>query len=378
VTVSDILFVTWDGGGNVPPALGIARELQRRGHAVRFLGHRCQAEPLTAAGFEVEPTRHAREFRNASDYHPFAMFGVFGDRGMGQDLLEAHARRPADLVVIDSLMFGAMHAAAEAGLRFAVLEHSYESAYQRGILGGPMGLNLKLRGLRPRQALDRAAARLLTTIPTLDPLPTPPRNLRRTGPVVEVGERRTTTRPMVLVSLSTVAFHKMRPNLQAILDATRGLDVDVVATAGPAIDPAELDVPPGAEVHRYVPHVELMPRASVVVGHGGHGTTMQALAHDLPVLVMPMDGFTDQPYVGKSLVAAGAGRLLRKGTKAGVIAAELSALLADGPHRAAAARLGAEIRALPGATVGADAVEELLRDRASNGASERGPRAARR
>jgi UDP:flavonoid glycosyltransferase YjiC (YdhE family) len=105
---------------------------------------------------------------------------------------------------------------------------------------------------------------------------------------------------------------------------------------------------------------------------------MQALAHDLPVLVMPMDGFTDQPYVGKSLVAAGAGRLLRKGTKAGVIAAELSALLADGPHRAAAARLGAEIRALPGATVGADAVEELLRDRASNGASERGPRAARR
>jgi len=31
-----------------------------------------------------------------------------------------------------------------------------------------------------------------------------------------------------------------------------------------------------------------MPEVSLVVGHGGHGTTMQALAHDLPVLLMPM------------------------------------------------------------------------------------------
>jgi len=30
--MAEILFVTWDGGGNVPPAVGIARELVRRGH----------------------------------------------------------------------------------------------------------------------------------------------------------------------------------------------------------------------------------------------------------------------------------------------------------------------------------------------------------
>ena len=34
--MSEILFVTWDGGGNVPPALGIATELAARGHTVRF------------------------------------------------------------------------------------------------------------------------------------------------------------------------------------------------------------------------------------------------------------------------------------------------------------------------------------------------------
>ena len=40
--MSNILFVTWDGGGNVPPALGIAAELQQRGHRVRVIGHPVQ------------------------------------------------------------------------------------------------------------------------------------------------------------------------------------------------------------------------------------------------------------------------------------------------------------------------------------------------
>ena len=46
--MADILFVTWDGGGNVPPALGIAAELQARGHAVRVLGHAGQQPSLDA------------------------------------------------------------------------------------------------------------------------------------------------------------------------------------------------------------------------------------------------------------------------------------------------------------------------------------------
>jgi UDP:flavonoid glycosyltransferase YjiC (YdhE family) len=50
--MAEILFVTWVGGGNVPPALGIAAELQQRGHSVRFLGHETQRPNITGAGFE--------------------------------------------------------------------------------------------------------------------------------------------------------------------------------------------------------------------------------------------------------------------------------------------------------------------------------------
>jgi UDP:flavonoid glycosyltransferase YjiC (YdhE family) len=51
--VATYLFVTWDGGGNVPPAVAIAAELRRRGHAVRFVGHASQRAALEAHGFEV-------------------------------------------------------------------------------------------------------------------------------------------------------------------------------------------------------------------------------------------------------------------------------------------------------------------------------------
>ena len=107
-----------------------------------------------------------------------------------------------------------------------------------------------------------------------------------------------------------------------------------------------------------------MPSASLFVGHGGHGTTMQALAHDLPMLVMPMDRLADQPTVGRSLAEAGAGRVVAKSASVDGVAPLVAGLLADGPHRTAAARLGAAVRAMPGATLGADALEELLRDAA--------------
>ena len=42
--MSRILFVTFDGGGNQRPALGIARELAIRGHTVAFLGHESQRQ----------------------------------------------------------------------------------------------------------------------------------------------------------------------------------------------------------------------------------------------------------------------------------------------------------------------------------------------
>ena len=71
----DFLFATLDAGGNLPPALGIARELVRDGHRVRFLGEPQQAGPIEAAGAE------------------FRAYEQFGPDGCGRP----HVRAAADL-----------------------------------------------------------------------------------------------------------------------------------------------------------------------------------------------------------------------------------------------------------------------------------------
>jgi UDP:flavonoid glycosyltransferase YjiC (YdhE family) len=138
-----------------------------------------------------------------------------------------------------------------------------------------------------------------------------------------------------------------------------------VVTTGPHVDPASLRVPAGVEVHRFVPHDELMARASVVVGHGGHGTAMRALAHDAPVVVVPMDPRSDHLMVGRAIERTGAGRVVPVSAGPAAIAAAVGALLVDGPHRACAARLGELVRSSPGAAGAADALEAALGDHAS-------------
>lgn len=358
--MADILFVTWDGGGAVPPALGIARELRTRGHAIRLLGHPVQAEGLRAEGYDVVPNRHARNFSGSEHNSPLTLMAALGDRGMGRDLLEAVAARPADLVVVDCFMFGALAAARDAGLRYVVLEHTFDDYYERDCLRGPLGVSLRLRRLAPRRALEAARSRFVASVPELDPAGAAP-HLTHIGPVVDVASR-IPSDPTVLVSLSTFGYAGMREVLQNVIDATDGLGARVVVTTGPLVEPDSLTRPTHVEVHRFVPHVELMPTATMLVGHGGHGTTMQALAHDLPVLVLPMSRITDQPTIGRAVAAAGAGQVASRTARPGDLAPLIASLLDDGPHRAAAARLGAAIRALPGAGTGADRIEESLRD----------------
>ena len=48
--MSRVLWACWDGGGNLPPSLGIARELEERGHEVSFLGRPDMVGRVEAAG----------------------------------------------------------------------------------------------------------------------------------------------------------------------------------------------------------------------------------------------------------------------------------------------------------------------------------------
>jgi len=72
--MSRFLFVTWNGGGNLSPALGIARELLRREHAVRFLGAESQRARILAAGCSFTPFVHRVETDASADTPPAERF----------------------------------------------------------------------------------------------------------------------------------------------------------------------------------------------------------------------------------------------------------------------------------------------------------------
>jgi len=210
--MADVLFVTWDGGGNVPPAVGIAEELRSRGHRVRFLGHPRQAPAFAERGLEFSGFPTARAFDSTVPSTPLKVLATFGDRAMGVDVVADLRSRPADAVVVDCLLFGVMDALRGAGHRYVALEHSFDTCWRR-LAKGPLGLLLRLRGFKALELLDGGDPVMAATIRDLDEAHG---KVVHTGPVVS-GVPAAPPRPTVLVSLSTFAFRGLEPTWERAL-----------------------------------------------------------------------------------------------------------------------------------------------------------------
>lgn len=359
-----ILAVTWHGGGNVPPMLGIAGELQRRGHKVRVLGHPQQREAVVSAGLKFVDYHHGRGWSPKVAWFPLRfIFGVFTAPGLGKDVRDEIAREPVDLALVDSMILAGVRAAEEAQVPTAVLMHTLRRYHTHQWSRSPIGVVAAARGMRPSRLWNAADRVLVATDSALDPATErrPPVNVRYTGVVqAPIQPGTTKDRPHVLVSLSTLFFEGQQPTLQAILDALEGLPIRVIVTTG-AVAPETLRVSANVELHRYIPHDQIMPSVSLVIGHGGHSTTVRALAHGIPLLILPMHRLLDQAMVGKAVAAAGAARVLPKTSSPGEIRSAVRSLLEDPSYRRAAGTAGARLRSNNGAIGAADEVETLLR-----------------
>ncbi|TQC50531.1 glycosyltransferase [Rhodococcus sp. WS4] len=367
--MAHILFVTWDGGGNVPPALGIAAEARNRGHQVRFLGHAQQRRQIERHGFRFTPYTHARPWQSTTGHSGinglYQSLAVFTDAGPGIDLLDIVAREPTDVVVVDCLLYGALQAADRAHLPRVTLVHTYYECMYRNVTRGPTAVIARLKGQRPLRLWTSSDLALVTTEKDLDPAArgTLPPSVHYTGVVrhpmpstlTPVSERD----PLILVSLSSLNFGGQQRALQNVLEALGGIPAHTVVTTGPSVDPTTLTAGPGIEVHGCVPHEKFLPAATLVIGHGGHDTTMRALAHDVPLVILPMDPFLDQKMIGRTLEHHGVARCLRKTATPERIRSAVRDLLVAGPHRVAAETLGARIRDHDGAVRAADLIDRL-------------------
>lgn len=364
--MSSILIVTWDGGGNVPAALGLAAELVRRGHGVRVLGHRQQAEAVRASGAEFsgydalpdwDPTRRRSLVGFVVDYPR-----MFTERRFGDAVRAAISRYRPDVVVVDVLLPAAVAAAVAASAPTVVLVHTVNEFVASNFAKGPVGLIAALKGFSLTRALEAAEAILIASPTALADRSAPaPAHAHYVGPIFGPGEKAPVEADpdsrRILVSLSTIHYTGMLKVLQRIVDAVADLSDDVVVTTGASIDPKEVRAPAHVMVRRTLPHAELLSETALVVGHGGHGTAVKALTAGVPLVVRPMTALGDQVLVAEALQRAGVG--VRLGSRDSVerIRRTVGAALHDRGLRERARAIGRELRATDGAAHAADVVE---------------------
>jgi UDP:flavonoid glycosyltransferase YjiC (YdhE family) len=122
--------------------------------------------------------------------------------------------------------------------------------------------------------------------------------------------------PLVYLTFGSVAAGAHLPFFpalyQAAIEALADLPVRLLLTIGNDRGPEELEIdplPPNVRVEQWVPQDAVSPHAAAVVCHGGYGTTLHALAHGVPLVIMPL--FSSDQWANADAVArAGAGLAL--------------------------------------------------------------------
>lgn len=360
--MSRVLLIGLDAGGNVPPALAIAAALLRRGHEVELAGYSDPHLPGVAAA-PLDQLGHFDVTRVASTATVVARYvHVATSRRLERQVGALIARRRPDAVVVDCMMVSAVQAATRSGVPTTVLFHTFAAFWTGRWARGPVGLASRLRGLAPATVWGRAESRLVVSHRDLDP-GAAGAAFDWTGPT-EIGSppvpRPSGEPPLVLVSLSSTWFPGQGDAYRRIVAALGQLPVRAIVTTGGVQLEGRLDAPANVEIRGRAAHEQILPHAALVIGHGGHSTTLKALAHGVPVLVMPMHPLLDQPIVGRAVAEAGVGGLLGKSASVPAIRRAVGELLDDGATAAAAARMGERLRRHDGAEAAANRVTAPL------------------
>ena len=428
-----ILVAMFQGGGNIPLILPIVASLAGRGHQVRVLagpGIRPAAmsisagflQGIQAAGAAYVPFREPEEAPYTGSPPLQGVIGRWLPRRLqriaagearttvwsgswAENVTEELSRTPADIVVADYWLLGAIAAAEAARVPCGVLVHN---AFPPRAAGHPP----KGFGFIPsRNPLNRARAAFWTWarervwnrngLPAhnqaratlgLPPLGSPfeeyeraalvlvlgseafdfptkalPPNVRYVGtPVDDAGLPSETwmppwpttdNRPLVLVSLSTLS-QGQAPVLRRILEAIGQMDVRAIVTLGPALNREDFSAPANAAVESFVPHSAVLPHVSAMITQCGLGSLTKALLHGIPLLCFPLVG--DQPDNAARIVSRGAGLRLSPESSAQQIKLALARILTEPRFRQAAQSLGRRMSVQRAEDIAAAELEALL------------------
>lgn len=344
----DVLIVSWGGGGNLPPLLAAGKLLAARDHRVSVLASAATRQPALDADFDVVSYRRGPEPKmdTAFEQQAAQLMATAAGPEIALDVRDVVVQLRPELMIVDCMLPAGIAAGESTGTPTVSLVHFPYGLARTQMLRGAGAwttdraqLNNTRSGLGLEPATDDLAAwesaeLILVTVPTWFDLATDyPANVLHAGPLgVNRAPQEGSTpagRPLVLLSFSTTVMEGQEALIQRVCDAIDGQAVDAILTLGPAVSAEAIGTPRNIETSPYADHDQLLPRCAAVVTHGGLGTTLRALAHGKPLLLLPLG--RDQQFNAGRVVELGAGICLPVEASPGEIASALVDLLAQ-PH----------------------------------------------
>jgi UDP:flavonoid glycosyltransferase YjiC (YdhE family) len=349
----DVLIVSWAGGGNLPPLLAAGKLLAARDHRVSVLASAATRQPALDADFDVVSYRRGPnpKLDTAFEQQAAQLMATAAGLEIAFDVRDVVAELRPELMIVDCMLPAGLAAGEATGTPTVSLVHFPYGLARTQMLHGAGAwttdraqLNRTRSDLGLEPATDDLAAwesaeLLLVTVPTWFDLATDyPANVVHAGPLgVNRAPREGSTpagRLLVLLSFSTTVMEGQEALIQRVCDAIDGQAVDAILTLGPAVSAKAIRTPRNIEARSYAEHDHLLPRCAAVVTHGGLGTTLRALAHGKPLLLLPLG--RDQQFNARRVVELGAGICLPIEASPGEIASALVELLAQPQYSDAA------------------------------------------
>jgi zeaxanthin glucosyltransferase len=366
-----VLILTLPEKGHYHPFLGPAAALVEAGADVAWTAPRDISAPLAAAGFDqvlVAPGTPAP----SAEHRGAALAALLRDprrlrawiRALLVDAVEAEiepmrrlvrAHRP-DVLVIDPMAYQGAIAAHLEGLPWVgwstslnpVMPPGLDSALVRDIaaLSEARQALFRRHGLDPAFRISDVLSPFGTAVFTTAALagPAPP-GVQLVGPSLPLRPRGEPAidlsfaagRPLVYASLGSQAYHQ--PSWFAkLFEAAAGLPVALLAAMGELAAELAPGQPANVRCVEFVPQLEVLAQARVLLTHGGANSVMEALSFGVPLLVSPI--CNDQPHNLMLVERSGAGaRLDLETASVAQIRAALASAIEPGPMREAAAAL---------------------------------------
>jgi UDP:flavonoid glycosyltransferase YjiC (YdhE family) len=383
-----VLFTTRGSAGHLGPLVPFARACQAAGHEVRVAAQGRHRGNVERSGLPFASLGDLRDEDWMPLFADFAQltFEAANERMVGEYFgrLDTAATLPAmrelaatsrpDLIVREIWEYASALVAELEGIPLARVGLGLASLEERSIgWAAPHLAPARAElGLPPDPGGDRLRALpYLTTLPAEleDPGTGLPRVLHRFG-TEPSGERDVlpdwwhgSDDPLVYLTFGSVTAGGHLPYYpslyRAVIDALAALPVRLLVTVGEPRDLADLGpLPANVHAERWMPQDAVVPRAAVVVCHGGHGSMLGALVHGVPLVVLPLFS-VDQFVNGAAVARAGAGLVLdAEGARHGPLdlpgdavlarlAPAVGRVLADEGYRERAQAIAEAMRGLP-------------------------------